>query len=647
MEKDAIFNHRKELKQRSHQVLRGHYVVLIFLMLVMTVFGTEYSFSTMNWEGNPFESIENKDDPGNVLSADSVLDYILRGRLDEGARIADKKAEEMINEKDTPSFLGRTEGVLASLVNSVTSGRLAIQLGKTLRTITHSDVGAAVVYTLGAFLWYALIFFFLKNVYSAVMRRIYLEARVYGRVHFMDVLHFAAVRKWIRACWVMFVKYVYEVLWSLTIVGGIIKGYSYFAVPYIVAENPDVTPKQAITLSRKMMDGHKLELFKYDVTMLGWVILGVVTFGISDLLYGAAYRLTCRGEFYAKIREEALAKGLEGTEILNDRYLFEKADRILLTETYFDVVDEITVIHENKTVLTGFKAKVAEWFGIWLGSLSEKKRYDDQEGRKYEIERYKLSMEGNAYPQWLNPLWRRKELQKHGSFSFLRSYTIWTLFLLFLVFSFAGWSWEVALHYMQTGQFANRGTLHGPWLPIYGTGCSVVLILCSRFRKKPVLEFITSIILCGLIEYMSGWLLEVRYHQRWWSYDGYFLNLHGRVCAEGLLVFGVGCCVIVYLLAPLFDFLLSKIRQKVLIGICVVLAVLFFGDSIYSSINPNMAEGAVESVETEDGEDKKEVPELPAITEEETPAEEEPAGEETEPTEAPSGEEADPGLVKL
>ena len=170
----------------------------------------------------------------------------------------------------------------------------------------------------------------------------------------------------------------------------------------------------------------------------------------------------------------------------------------------------------------------------------------------------------------------------------------WTLFLLFILFAFVGWSWEVALHFMQHGEFVNRGTLHGPWLPIYGTGGLIALIMCSRFRKNPVAEFFIATTLCGVLEYFSGWYLETVYHQRWWSYDGYFLNLHGRICAEGLLVFGVGCCLVVYLIAPLFDFMLSKVPTKIVLVVAAVLGVAFGADALYSRSNPNMAAGAIE-----------------------------------------------------
>ena len=63
----------------------------------------------------------------------------------------------------------------------------------------------------------------------------------------------------------MLVKYIYEFLWSLTVIGGIIKRYSYYMVPYIVAENPDISAKNAIRLSRKMMNGHKWECFVFEL----------------------------------------------------------------------------------------------------------------------------------------------------------------------------------------------------------------------------------------------------------------------------------------------------------------------------------------------------------------------------------------------
>ena len=44
----------------------------------------------------------------------------------------------------------------------------------------------------------------------------------------------------------------------------------YYLVPYIVAENPDINPREAIQLSKMMMYGHKLECFKLEMSFFGW-----------------------------------------------------------------------------------------------------------------------------------------------------------------------------------------------------------------------------------------------------------------------------------------------------------------------------------------------------------------------------------------
>ena len=59
-------------------------------------------------------------------------------------------------------------------------------------------------------------------------------------------------------------------------------------------------------------------------------------------------------------------------------------------------------------------------------------------------------------------------------------------------------------------------------------------------------------------------------------------------------MFGVGCCLVVYLIAPLFDFMLSKVPTKIVLVVAAVLGVAFGADALYSRSNPNMAAGAIE-----------------------------------------------------
>lgn len=170
-------------------------------------------------------------------------------------------------------------------------------------------------------------------------------------------------------------------------------------------------------------------------------------------------------------------------------------------------------------------------------------------------------------------------------------------FLTFIVFAICGWLYEEFLFIVEDHVLVNRGSLWGPWLPIYGFGGLLILILLKKFRNKPVLLFISAFILCGLLEYSTAWYLETFKHLKYWDYTGYFLNINGRVCLEGLLVFGLAGCAFTYVIAPILDNLYSKIKPKIASILCVVLISLYLADLMYTKVNPNTGVGISEEIE--------------------------------------------------
>jgi uncharacterized membrane protein len=90
---------------------------------------------------------------------------------------------------------------------------------------------------------------------------------------------------------------------------------------------------------------------------------------------------------------------------------------------------------------------------------------------------------------------------------------------------------------------------------------------------------------------MTSYYLEVTKGMRWWDYTGYILNLNGRICAEGLIVFVVGGMAAVYVLVPMIDTALSRVNTKTLSIICMVLVITFAADMVYSHYVPNTGEG--------------------------------------------------------
>ena len=98
---------------------------------------------------------------------------------------------------------------------------------------------------------------------------------------------------------------VYVFLWSLLlIIPGIVKSYAYAMTYYIMQENPGMSLGLAIGKSRRMMKGHKWELFLLDLSFTGWMLLGIVTFGLA-LFYVWPYYQAARAAFYYEIKKES------------------------------------------------------------------------------------------------------------------------------------------------------------------------------------------------------------------------------------------------------------------------------------------------------------------------------------------------------
>ncbi len=104
----------------------------------------------------------------------------------------------------------------------------------------------------------------------------------------------------------MLLRSIYNLLWYLLLfIPGIIKSYSYFMVPYLLAENPGIPPNRAIDMSRQMMDGHKWQMFVLDLSFLGWYLLGALAFGIG-MLFVLPYHNTAHAQLYVALRTIAL-----------------------------------------------------------------------------------------------------------------------------------------------------------------------------------------------------------------------------------------------------------------------------------------------------------------------------------------------------
>ena len=117
---------------------------------------------------------------------------------------------------------------------------------------------------------------------------------------------------WGNVILVMFLKNLFIALWTLLfIVPGIIKMYSYRLVPYILKEHPELSGTQAITLSRKMMNGHKADAFVLDLSFLGWILLSALTCGILHIFYVGPYIQATDAELYKAVANAYAAQNVQ------------------------------------------------------------------------------------------------------------------------------------------------------------------------------------------------------------------------------------------------------------------------------------------------------------------------------------------------
>lgn len=586
---------RKMLKKRARKVLKKHYLIFMVVCLVAAFIGTEFisSLAVTKIKSFPSSALMIKEEDIN-----EAIEEALAGKEREGKQITGELRQEIIKEsqKNKNEVLGRSRGVFATIVNSFSSGSIYVTFIAGMNSIIGSPNVTTIILVISSLLLSFITWFFLGNMYQVISRRMFLEGRVYEKVPMQRFLFLLRVKKWSKTSWTMFVTSVFRSLWYFTIIGGLIKKYSYFLVPYIVAENPDIAPLEAINLSRRMMNGHKWECFLLEMSYIGWFILGIFTFGLTEIFYSNMYKVAAQVEFYVALRKIAKEQQLPGVEYLNDEYLYKKADKEVLDKEYSDVIAVIQNSREKVKKPKGIKRLLANIFGISLNEFKEEEKIELEERKEIKIKILKDALHGREYPSRLFTIPERLTRPKMETINYMRRYSICSLIMMFFIFAFIGWLWEVCLHIIADGEIVKRGVLHGPWLPIYGFGSILILTVLNKFREKPIIQFITIIVLCGVIEYFTAYYLEIVHNgQKWWDYSGYFLNLHGRICAEGLLVFGVGGIAIVYVVAPLLDNIIKKINHQTLMIICCILLAIFLVDEIYSSDHPNTGKGITTS----------------------------------------------------
>ena len=108
---------------------------------------------------------------------------------------------------------------------------------------------------------------------------------------------------------------IYTFLWALLfIIPGIIKGYQYSMMPYLLIDRPDLSIKECFAMSKKMTSGFKWSIFVLELSFIGWAILAVFTFGILDIFFVTPYMTLALGGAYDYLKRTRMDDGITATE---------------------------------------------------------------------------------------------------------------------------------------------------------------------------------------------------------------------------------------------------------------------------------------------------------------------------------------------
>lgn len=219
------------------------------------------------------------------------------------------RAKEVLRANYWTCFLAT---LLLSLLNSFlshTNNRLEVKLD----TISHINVETVMDSIASAlnvlfivlpvvivgFIIGIIISLFVVNMFEIGIAKFFIDARE-GKYSIEQLLYAYKSGNLTNLVVTMFLRSLYIVLWSLLfVIPGIIAAYRYRFVPYILAENPDLVPSEALRLSKEMTNGIKMDLFILDLSFFGWHLLSLVTFGLSEYFL-APYIQATNAEVYAK-----------------------------------------------------------------------------------------------------------------------------------------------------------------------------------------------------------------------------------------------------------------------------------------------------------------------------------------------------------
>ena len=157
-------------------------------------------------------------------------------------------------------------------------------------------------------------------------------------------------------------------------------------------------------------------------------------------------------------------------------------------------------------------------------------------------------------------------------------YSIIQWLFFFYFYCFFGWCFESTYVSIKSKRFVNRGFMRGPFLPLYGSGAIMMLLVSKPFQEHIFLVYIAGCIGATVLEYVTGVVMEALFKVRYWDYSNQPFNFQGHICLGSSLAWGfLTIAMTEFIHKPVERFVIS-VPSGILTPVTLVLTALICAD---------------------------------------------------------------------
>lgn len=153
------------------------------------------------------------------------------------------------------------------------------------------------------------------------------------------------------------------------------------------------------------------------------------------------------------------------------------------------------------------------------------------------------------------------------------SYTPEQWLFFFYFYSFFGWCFESCYVSLKKRYPVNRGFMRGPFLPLYGSGALMMLVVSMPFQNHLLLTYLAGCIGATILEYVTGVAMETLFKVRYWDYSNQRFNFQGQICLSSTLTWGGLTILMTRVLHKPIEYFVLTISENLLMVVVLVLTV--------------------------------------------------------------------------